>query len=101
MVQNKAQLIHLLLENQEHIKAFGVHQLGLFGSFVRDEATPSSDVDFLVDFEEGKKKFNNLFYLSEYLTTLTGRKVEVLTREGLSPYIGPEILKTTQYVPFC
>jgi predicted nucleotidyltransferase len=36
-------------------RALGVAQLGLFGSFVRDEAGPESDVDLLIDFQEGRK----------------------------------------------
>ena len=100
MIQTKNELIQLIKSNAETIKSFGVEKLGLFGSFIHDKATEKSDVDFLVDFYPEKKTYNNLFYLYELLENKTGRKVEVLTRQGLSKYIGPHILKDLEYVTF-
>ncbi len=100
MIQTKNELIQLIKSNAETIKSFGVEKLGLFGSFRHDKATEKSDVDFLVDFYPEKKTYNNLFYLYEFLENKTGRKVEVLTRQGLSKYIGPHILKDLEYVTF-
>jgi predicted nucleotidyltransferase len=42
---------------REQLRALSVAQLGLFGSFVRNEAGPESDVDLLVGFQEGRKTF--------------------------------------------
>ena len=97
-VQTKAEVIARLQQQQARLRALGVAQIGLFGSFVRDEATASSDVDVLVDFEPGRKTFNGFFEVVDFLEELLGREVEVLTRPGLSPYIGPHILRTTEYV---
>lgn len=60
---------------------FGVKQLALFGSFAAGTAKKNSDVDLLVEFDRpmGLK----FVRLSEYLEKLLGRKVDVLTREGL------------------
>jgi len=44
-----------------------VNEVGLFGSFVRDEQTRESDVDLLVRFEPGKKSFDNFMSLSTIL----------------------------------
>ncbi len=98
MIHTKQELLLLLKLNTETIKSFGVQKLGLFGSFRHDTAKDMSDVDFLVDFEINKKTYKNLFNLYEFLETLTGRKVEVLTRAGLSKYIGPHILKDLEDV---
>ena len=98
MIQTKQQLIQLLQTNADIIRSLGVDKLSLFGSFRHDKATSKSDVDFLVDFLPGKKTYNNLFYLYEFLETKTGRKVELLTRQGLSKYIGPHILKDLEDV---
>lgn len=98
MITSKQQLIQLLQSNAETIKSFGVEKLGLFGSFRHDKATKESDVDFLVDFFPEKKSYKNLFSLYEFLEDKTGRKVEVLTRQGLSKYIGPHILKDLENV---
>ena len=55
MIQTKQELLNVLNANRDKILSFGVQRLGLFGSFVRDEANEKSDVDFLVDFSKEKK----------------------------------------------
>ncbi|RFP65769.1 nucleotidyltransferase [Hymenobacter lapidiphilus] len=97
-VQNKAEVIARLQQQREQLRALGVARLGLFGSFVRDEAGPESDVDLLVDFAEGRKTFQGFFEVLDFLESLLGRDVELLTEPGLSKYIGPHILQTTEYV---
>ena len=97
-VRTKAEVIARLQAQGAQLRALGVAQLGLFGSFVRDEAGPESDVDLLVDFQEGRKTFEGFFAVIDFLEELLGREVELLTRPGLSKYIGPHILKTTEYV---
>ena len=96
----KQRLISLLAVNQQQVQSYGVKKLGLFGSYVRDEATPTSDIDLLVEFEPGKKNFNNFVHLSFYLEELFQKKVELVTPESLSPYIGPNILAEVEYVAF-
>lgn len=85
-------------QHRERIRGFGVTRLGLFGSFVRDEQHHDSDVDVLVEFLPGKKTFDNFLELCSFLEDLLGRRVEALTRESLSPHIGPRILDEVQYV---
>ena len=97
-VQTKAEVIARLQQQQAQLQALGVAQLGLFGSFVRDEAGPTSDVDVLVDFEEGRKTYRAICAVGDLLEEALGRPVEILTRAGLSPYIGPHILQTTEYI---
>lgn len=98
-VKNKQSLVNLILSNKERIRGFGVQRLGIFGSFVRNEARETSDVDFYVEFIPGKKKFDNFMELGFFLEELTGRKIELITPQSLSPYIGPHILKQVEYVP--
>jgi predicted nucleotidyltransferase len=98
MINTKTELLQLLKSNANTIKSFGVEKLGLFGSYRHDNANSKSDVDFLVDFVPEKKTYDNLFNLYEFLQEKTGRKVEVLTRQGLSKYIGPHILKDLENV---
>ena len=75
-------------------------KLGLFGSFVREEQGVESDVDLLVEFEPGKKTFDNFIQLSFFLEDLFKRRVELVTSESLSPYIGPHIMNEVEYVTF-
>ena len=97
-VQRKQEVIELLQQNSTHIKNLGVRSIGLFGSFVRDEATEASDVDMLVEFESGQKNYSNYINLAYFLDEIMGRRTELVTKKGLSKYIGPRILETIEYV---
>jgi uncharacterized protein len=98
MAKTKRDVVSTLRRNSTRLQALGVKRLGLFGSFVRDEQKPVSDVDLLVEFERGKKTFDNFMELSFFLEELLQRKVEVVTIEALSPYLGPHILNEVEYV---
>lgn len=98
-VSNKKGLLSILALHRSDIKNFGVKDLGLFGSFVRNEQKEESDIDFLVDFEPEQYKYRNFINLAYYLEDLLGRRVEVVTRSGLSPYLAPNILKEVENVP--
>jgi predicted nucleotidyltransferase len=99
-VSNKQELLKTIHAHERQIHSYGVKQLGIFGSFVRDEVKQGSDVDFLIDFYPEKKNFDNFIELAFYLQNLLGRKVEIVTPQSLSKYIGPHILKEVEYVPF-
>ncbi len=98
-IHTKQLLLQQLTVNCEDIKAFGVKELGLFGSFAMGtNIKKNSDVDFLVEFEQDKKTYDNFIGLSFYLEELLGRTVELATRQSLSKYIGPHILKQVENV---
>ena len=96
--QNKAQVLLLLRLNHREILQFGIARIGLFGSFVRNEAHEGSDVDIWVEFEKDKKTYKNFIRLTYFLEDLLHREVEVVTPEGVSPFIKPHILKELEYV---
>ena len=78
---------------------FGILNVGLFGSYVREEQSSKSDIDILVDFAPDKESFDNYMAVYDYLESLfKNEKVEIVTKNGLSPYIGPKILKEVMYV---
>ena len=81
-----------LVASEPEIRALGVERLALFGSVLRGDARSDSDVDFLVQFSPGAKTFDHFLALSELLEERLGRRVELLTRESLSPFLGPRIL---------
>jgi uncharacterized protein len=70
----------------------GATGLRVFGSVARQEASESSDVDFLVDLEPGRSLFD-LGGLSADLEALLGRKVDVAEVKGLSPYLRDRVLR--------
>ncbi|MBM4040853.1 MAG: nucleotidyltransferase [Planctomycetes bacterium] len=98
-VQTKQDVLKALRASGARIKALGIRRIGLFGSFVRDEARPDSDVDILVTFEPGRKSFDGFIELSLLLEEILQRRVELLTTESLSPFLGPHILQEVEYVP--
>lgn len=83
--------------HQSDLERLGVRRIGLFGSCLRGDQRPDSDVDVLVEFDEENRKLANLVELGDYLEMIFGRHVELLTPESLSPYIGPHILREVQY----
>ena len=93
----KEELLKLINEHQRQIRGFGVRLCGIFGSFVQSRQKAHSDVDVLVEFNPGKKTFDNFMHLAQFLEELFGRKVDVVTVESLSPYIGPHILQGVEY----
>ncbi len=97
-LHSKQELLSAISTNREVIKSYGVNRLGIFGSFSKGTSTELSDVDLLVDFLPGKKTFDNFMELSFFLEELFGRKVELVTPQSLSKFIGPHILKEVENV---
>nr|VFK35346.1 MAG: hypothetical protein BECKMB1821I_GA0114274_11134 [Candidatus Kentron sp. MB]VFK77236.1 MAG: hypothetical protein BECKMB1821H_GA0114242_11134 [Candidatus Kentron sp. MB] len=100
-ISTKHDLIHRLHANQNTIRSFGVRRIGLFGSYQRDEARADSDVDLLVEFQPGETTFDHFMDLSFFCEELFGRRVEIVTPNSLSPYIGHRILWEVEYVVTC
>ena len=67
-------------------------KLSLFGSVLRDDFRPDSDVDVLVEFEPGKTPGFAFFGIQEDLSNMLGRKVDLNTPEDLSPYFRPQVV---------
>ena len=84
--------IQRLVAAEPEIRALGVQRLALFGSVVRSQARLDSDVDLLVQFVPGEKTYDRFLALSELLEARLGRRVELVTGEALSPFLGPRIL---------
>ena len=95
----KGIILQRILDEQKQLSFYGVKKIGLFGSFVRGEQTPMSDIDILVEFKPDKHTFDNFMEVAFLLEKILGRKVELITQEALSPYIGPHILKEVESVP--
>lgn len=96
---NKKLVLERLSSLKVALMAFGVSQLGLFGSTVRGENTPLSDIDVLIDFMDGKETYVNFMSACHILEDgFDGNKVDVVTKKGLSPYIGKTILNEVEYV---
>jgi len=64
-----------------------IKRLWLFGSVLRDDFGPDSDVDVLYEFEEGKTPGWHIVKIEDELSELIGRKVDFVSFKYLSPYI--------------
>ena len=95
-------IMEKLEENKRTIKSFGVKRIGLFGSFVRNEQKDTSDIDIVVEFERGMATFKNVSKLVDFLESLFGRKVDLLTPDGIESirikHVKREIIKEVKYV---
>ena len=97
-VETKSELLQRLHDHEPQLRGLGVARLAVFGSFVREEHDPNSDVDVLVEFQPGMKSFDNFMQIAFLLEDTLGRRVELVTTEALSPYIGPRILSEVEDV---
>lgn len=87
----------LILEDAaEDIKAVarqhGAKNVRIFGSYATGTATDSSDLDLLVDFEQGRDLFDLIGFKQEIESRL-GIRVDVLTEQGMSPWLRDRILQ--------
>lgn len=83
----------------EICRRYGVQELSLFGSAARDEMGPGSDIDIMVEFKPGFRigliKFESLV---EELERIAGRKVDLVTKRGLKPWVRPAVLKDARVI---
>ncbi|VVB92395.1 Nucleotidyltransferase domain protein [uncultured archaeon] len=86
-----------LEENKAAIKKFGVKRIGLFGSYLRNEQKPTSDIDILVEFEKGKITFDNYMELKFFLEDLFKIKVDLVMEDAIKPDLKPYILGSVKY----
>ena len=98
-VHDKKQVFERVREHRAAIRQFGAARLGLFGSFVRGQQRQDSDVDFVVEFQEGKKTFRNFIDLAFYLEEVMARRVDLLTWEGVANFVKREMERDVEYAP--
>lgn len=88
----------MLHEHRTELNRYGVVSIGLFGSYVRNEQNKNSDIDLLLDFDPSSENFDNYMHVCALLEQVfIGDKIEIVTKNGLSPYIGPSILNEVIY----
>ena len=75
-----------------------VRRMALFGSVIRDDFRPESDVDVLVEFEPGYAAGFVFFQMRRELTAMLGREVDMHTAASLSPYFRQEVLDEAEEI---
>jgi predicted nucleotidyltransferase len=90
-------LTHLRQATPELKKQFGVAKIGIFGSYIRGEERPDSDVDVLVLFRKGEETFDNYMSCKFYLEDLFGRKVDLVMKGAIKKRLKPYIIGEVVY----
>lgn len=95
----KENILSILRLHKSDLLRFGVSNIGLFGSYLHNKQTKTSDIDLLIDFEPEKENFDNYMAVYDLFESLfKNEKIEIVTKNGLSKYIGPKILNDVMYV---
>ncbi|MDD8018318.1 MAG: nucleotidyltransferase family protein [Bacteroidota bacterium] len=88
----------LLKQHKKELESiFFIKEIGLFGSFVRNEQNERSDVDILVEFNKPVGMFHFLG-LEKRLAEILGCRIDLVTKKSLKPFIGRQILSEVIYL---
>jgi predicted nucleotidyltransferase len=100
MVSSRQEIIAFIDSHREQLRTrFHVRKIALIGSFAREEQTAESDVDLLLDLEEGTAGIYQLKRnLKDELERQFGRPVELASERYLKPYYKKQILQEAIYV---
>ncbi len=96
----KDKILEFLKEQKPYLSnTFNLTKIGLFGSFANENDTPESDIDLVVEFEEGTPDiFGKKESLRNLLFNKFNRSVDVATEKYLKPYYKQQILNEVIYV---
>lgn len=94
------EIINFLQNNRNLLlEKYHVTKIGLFGSFARNEQKENSDVDLLIELEDGTQNIYDLKdSLKQFLSSSFNRNVDIAREKYLKPYAKEQILKDTLYV---
>ena len=85
-----------LIESREKIlalgKRYGINRIRIFGSVARDEESINSDLDLLINFDEGRSLFDLIGFRND-IEEMLGRKVDVVSENALHWYIKEKVLQ--------
>jgi len=76
---------------------YKIRKIGVFGSYVKGQEQPASDVDILVSFEEPVDIFT-FIGLKEYLESILDHRVDLVTEKALKPAIKENVLREVRYL---
>jgi uncharacterized protein len=87
---NTQQILVKLRENETVLRARGVRHAALFGSRARGDNRPDSDIDIMIEFDPTVRvTIFNYAGLKDYIAGLFDGPVDVVSRDGLKPYVRP------------
>ena len=95
----KELVIKKLKEIKDYLrKEYGIENIGLFGSLVRNEQNESSDIDLLIEIQAEMLSLIKYMKLKFFLEDVLGRKVDLVLSRAIKPRLRERILKEVIYV---
>lgn len=93
------EVVAYLKKNKRYLHdRFGITSIGIFGSFVRGEQSPHSDIDMVVEMEGNKKSIHTFMQLKRFLEKEIARKIDLGFEHSLKPAIREKIKGQIIYV---
>lgn len=89
---NREGILNRIGTHKDEIKQYGVKRLVLVGSYAREEANKSSDIDFLVEFEEGRGLFDDYIGLKRTLENILNHEIDLIKRKLVRKELKQSIL---------
>ena len=92
-------IIEFLRNNKQLLRTrFHCEEIGLFGSFARNEQNETSDIDIIVQFEKDTPDLYTIENeLKEYIKSHLGREVDICSKKWIKPVFRPLVLKEAIY----
>lgn len=89
-----------IIENRQYLREhFHVEKIGMFGSFANDTQTQNSDIDLIVEFEQGTPALHELKHeLRLFFKDRFHRNVDIANKKYLKPFIKEEIISEAEYI---
>ena len=93
------QIKDVLQEEKETLYKLGIERVGIFGSYIRGEAKPDSDIDILIDVaSDSALTLFSLVEIEQRLSERLNNKIDIAIKSDLNPYISERILSEVVYV---
>ena len=94
------EILSFLARNKEMFRAnFGIVKIGLFGSYARNEQSPDSDLDLVVEFENNTRNLHDVKKeLNDYIRSNLNIEVDICREKYINPIFKESILKEAVYV---
>ena len=88
-------IIEFFKNSKHELEKYGVRKIGLFGSYAKSQENENSDIDVLIEFEEGNKTFDNYMDFKFYLEDRFNKEVDLVIENNIN--LKNAILKSAGY----
>ena len=97
-MEDRQDIIDRLRQNEAALRARGVSHAALFGSRARGDNRPDSDIDIMIEVDPAAGiGVYEYVALKDYIAALFDRPVDVVSRDGLKPYVKPAVTTDAIY----